>query len=302
MYEQIRKNKQKTFLVLFTFVVLVTIVGVAFNFLLGFGTVGIIVAVAIAISMSFFSYYYSDTVALKAAKAIPADPAEYKRLHNLVEGLCIAAGLPKPKIYIVNDASPNAFATGRNPKHCAIAVTTGLLDVMNRVELEGVLAHELSHIKNYDILVSTIALTAVGAVVVLSQVGSRMAFFGGARSNRSSNDNDSGGAGSILMIVPLLLLVLAPFAASLLQFAISRNRECLADASAVGLTRYPPGLISALEKLKADSSVVTSGSSITASMWIEQPMDNEEKKPSWFQKAFATHPPLEERIARLKEM
>ena len=182
MYEQIRKNKQKTFLVLFTFVVLVTIVGVAFNFLLGFGTVGIIVAVAIAISMSFFSYYYSDTVALKAAKAIPADPAEYKRLHNLVEGLCIAAGLPKPKIYIVNDASPNAFATGRNPKHCAIAVTTGLLDVMNRVELEGVLAHELSHIKNYDILVSTIALTAVGAVVVLSQVGSRMAFFGGARS------------------------------------------------------------------------------------------------------------------------
>lgn len=300
MYEQIRKNKQKTFVVLLTFVLLVAIVGYAFNYLLGFGVAGVIVATVIAVFMSFFSYYYSDKVALMAANAKPADEDQYRRLHNLVEGLCIASGLPKPKIYIVQDSSPNAFATGRNPKHCAIAVTTGLLEIMNRVELEGVLAHELSHIKNYDVLVSTIAVTAVGAIVVLSQIGSRFTFYGGGRSRRDSNS----GGGSIFMILPLLLLILAPFAARLLQFAISRNRECLADASAVELTRYPPGLISALEKLKADTSQVSKGSSVTASMWIEQPLGDEKnsKKQSFFARAFATHPPLDERIARLKEM
>lgn len=300
MYEQIRKNKQKTFVVLLTFVLLVAIVGLAFNYLLGYGVPGIIIATVVAVSMSFFSYFYSDKVALKAANAVPADEQEYRRLHNLVEGLCIASGLPKPKIYIVNDASPNAFAAGRNPKHCAIAVTTGLLEKMNRVELEGVLAHELSHIKNYDVLVSTIAVTAVGAVVILSQIGSRFTFYGGGR----RRDNDNNNQFNIFMILPLLLLILAPFAAKLLQFAISRNRECLADASAVQLTRYPPGLISALEKLKEDQSVVSKGSSVTASMWIEQPSNvgPNGEKPSFFAKAFATHPPLEERIARLKEM
>lgn len=302
MYEQIRKNKQKTFVVLFSFVLLVAVVGLAFNYLIGYGIPGIIIAVVVAISMSFFSYFYSDKVALMAANARPADPSQYQRLHNLVEGLCIASGLPKPKIYIIDDPSPNAFATGRNPKHCAIAVTTGLLEMMNRVELEGVLAHELSHIKNYDVLVSTIAVTAVGAIVVLSQIGSRFMFFGGTR-RRGNDNNNNGGMGGLLLIIPLLLLILAPFAARLLQFSISRNRECLADASAVQLTRYPPGLISALEKLKADTSVVRKGSSVTASMWIEQPMDSSDKsKPSWFSRAFATHPPLDERIARLKEM
>lgn len=303
MYEQIRRNKQKTFVVLLAFVVLVAIVGLAFNLLIGYGLPGVIIAIAVAISMSFFSYFYSDKVALRAANAHEADPTEYQRLHNLVEGLCIASGLPKPKIYVVDDPSPNAFATGRNPKHCAIAVTTGLLEKMNRVELEGVLAHELSHIKNYDVLVSTIAVTAVGAIVVLSQIGSRFMFFGGGRRRDSNDNNGGGGMGALLLIIPLLLLILAPFAAKLLQFSISRNRECLADASAVQLTRYPPGLISALEKLKQDDSVVRKGSSVTASMWIEQPMDSSDKsKPSWFSRAFATHPPLDERIARLKEM
>ena len=303
MYEQIRKNKQKTFLVLFTFILLVAAVGLAFNYLLGYGVAGVIIAIIVAIFMSFFSYFYSDKVALMAANAKPADKDEYIRFHNLVEGLCIASGLPKPKLYIVEDPSPNAFATGRNPKHCAIAVTTGLLDMMNRVELEGVIAHELSHIKNYDILISTIAVTAVGAIVVLSQIGMRMSFFGGGKSKRDSNSNNSP-FGAVLLILPLLLLILAPFAARLLQFSISRNRECLADASAVSLTRYPPGLISALEKLKSDTSEVKKGLSVTSSMWIEQPMDEGEKteKPSWFARAFATHPPLDERIARLKEM
>ena len=310
MYEQIAKNKRRTFLLLFFFVALIAAAALAFNYLLGFGAVGVVVAIVFAIAMAWGSYFYSDRVALAASRAKPAEGPEYQRYHNLVEGLCIAAGLPKPRLYVVDDPAPNAFATGRNPKHAALAVTTGLLETMNRVELEGVIAHELSHVKNYDILVTTVAVTAVGAIALLSDLGLRFMWFGGRGDRRDSAD--SGGPGIILVILAFALLVLAPFIALLMQFAVSRRRELLADASGVQLTRYPPGLIAALEKLKNDKAVVHHATRATAQMWIESPLergaedgngDSEgSKKGSWLNRAFDTHPPLDERIRLLKEM
>jgi len=256
----------------------------------------------LAMALAWGSYYNSDKIAIAASRAKPADETEYRRYHNLVEGLCIAAGLPKPKLYVVDDPAPNAFATGRNPKHAALAVTTGLLETMNRVELEGVLAHELSHVKNYDILVTTIAVTAVGTIALISDIGLRFAFWGGL-SGRRDNNGDSGPIGAVIAIASLAVLMLAPFAGYLMQMAMSRNREYLADASGVQLTRYPPGLISALEKLRDDHAVVHHATKATAQMWIEQPLEMDKKKPgSKFNNLFDTHPPLEDRIKRLQEM
>lgn len=310
MYEQIAKNKRRTFLLLFFFVALIAVAALAFNYLLGFGAIGVVVAIVFAIAMAWGSYFYSDRVALAASRAKPAEGPEYQRYHNLVEGLCIAAGLPKPRLYVVDDPAPNAFATGRNPKHAALAVTTGLLETMNRVELEGVIAHELSHVKNYDILVTTVAVTAVGAIALLSDLGLRFMWFGGRGDRRDSAD--SGGLGIILVILAFALLILAPFIALLMQFAVSRRRELLADASGVQLTRYPPGLIAALEKLKNDKAVVHHATRATAQMWIESPLErgaedgegngDGSNKGSWLNRAFDTHPPLDERIRILKEM
>jgi heat shock protein HtpX len=281
---------------------LAVLVAIALNFILRFGVVGVVIAFVIAIGLSAVSYWKSDAVALRMSRARPADPVEFARLHNVVEGLCIAAGLPKPRVYIVDDDAPNAFATGRDPKHAAIAVTTGLLDKMNRVELEGVLAHELSHIKNYDILVSTIAVTLVGFIAIMSDIGIRTLWWGGGRS-RDDNDR-GGGAGAILAIAGFALLILAPLIAQLMQFAVSRRRESLADISGVELTRYPPGLISALEKLRDDETVVHAHSRATAHLWIEQPMptSREEGKLSRLNRLFDTHPPLDDRIAALREL
>jgi len=277
-------------------------VGWAFNALLGFGVVGVVIALAIMAALTVGSYWKSDAVALKVSRAKPADPLEYRRLYNLIEGLTIAGGLPMPRIYIVEDSAPNAFATGRNPKHAAIAVTTGLLEKMNRVELEGVLAHELSHIKNYDILVSTLAVTMVGAIALIADMAIRMLWFTGGRRD---DNRDSNGAGAILAVVGFALLILAPLIARLMQFAVSRQRESLADASGVAMTRYPPGLISALEKLRDDQTSVKSQSRATAHLWIEEPMDQYEgdnKKKSKWSHLFDTHPPIEDRIAALREM
>lgn len=289
------------------FVVLVGAVAFALGYLFNFGVIAAPFAIVVAISMAWGSYFYSDRIALAASRAKPADGPEYRRYHNLVEGLCIAAGLPKPRLYVVDDPAPNAFATGRNPDHAALAVTTGLLEMMNRVELEGVIAHELSHVKNYDILVSTIAVTAVGALALMADVGLRFMWWGGRSSRR---DNNSGNQlGAIIGILALALLVLAPFVARLMQFAMSRRRELLADASGVALTRYPPGLISALEKLDGDKAVVHHATRATAQLWIESPLDRDQqrktkkgKKGSWLNRAFDTHPPLADRIAALKAM
>jgi heat shock protein HtpX len=301
MYELIASNKRRSILLVAGFVLVVSLVGAAFGIVLGYGLQGTIIALVVSAALAFASYWKADAVALAVSRARPADPAQYRRLYNLVEGLTIASGLPMPRIYIVDDPAPNAFATGRNPRHAAIAVTTGLLEKMNRVELEGVLAHELSHIKNYDILVSTIAVTLVGAVVLLSDIAIRTMFWNGGRVRRSGDRNDSNNP---LAIFGIIFIVLAPLLGKAMQAAISRRREALADASAVQMTRYPPGLISALEKLLADTTVTHSASKATAHLWIEQPMSGVGDRGRFgsFNSLFDTHPPLEERIAALREL
>ncbi|MGD9703594.1 MAG: M48 family metallopeptidase [Acidimicrobiia bacterium] len=301
MYDLIAANKRRTALLITAFVVLVVAVGAAVGVLVGYGLAGTLIALALAGTMAFASYWKADVVALAISRAHPADPVQYKRLHNLVEGLCIASGLPKPGVYIIDDPAPNAFATGRNPRHAAIAVTTGLLEKMNRVELEGVLAHELSHIRNYDILVSTLAVTMVGAVAILADVTIRMMWWNGGRQRREGDHNDTNNP---LALVGFALLILAPLFAKIMQATISRRREALADVSACQMTRYPPGLISALEKLKADSTVTHSASRATAHLWIEQPMPgvHDGGRLGWVNRLFDTHPPLEDRIETLREL
>ena len=302
MYQQIASNKRRSLALIFGFVVLVVLVGVAIGYLIGGGPTASVIALVIAAVMAFTSYWKSDSIALKVSRAVPADPETYQRLHNLVEGLCIAGGLPKPKVYIINDPAPNAFATGRNPQHAAIAVTTGLLEKMNRVvELEGVVAHELSHIRNYDILVSTIAVTLVGSIAIMTDLGIRMMWWNGGRTSREGDRNNGSNP---LALFGFLLLILAPIIAKAMQAAVSRKRESLADVSACQMTRYPPGLISALEKLRADTTATHSASMATAHMWIEQPLSgvSDGGKLGFFHRMFNTHPPLDERIALLKEL
>jgi heat shock protein HtpX len=301
VYQQIASNKRRSMALIFGFVVLVVLVGVAIGYLIGGGPTASVIALVIAAVMAFTSYWKSDSIALKVSRAVPADPTTYQRLHNLVEGLCIAGGLPKPQVYVINDPAPNAFATGRNPQHAAIAVTTGLLEKMNRVELEGVIAHELSHIRNYDILVSTIAVTLVGSIAIMTDLAIRMMWWNGGRTSREGDRNNGSNP---LALFGFLLLILAPFIAKAMQAAVSRKRESLADVSACQMTRYPPGLISALEKLSADTTATHSASMATAHMWIEQPLSgvSDGGKLGFFHRMFNTHPPLDERIALLKEL
>lgn len=301
MYELIQANKRRSAALVVGFVVVLGLVGAAFGLVLGGGLVATTVALVIGALMAGLSYWKSDKIALAVSRARPADVAEFARLHNLVEGLCIASGLPKPGVYVVDDPAPNAFATGRDPRHASIAVTTGLLEKLNRVELEGVVAHELSHIRNYDILVSTLAVTLVGAVALLSDLAIRAMWWNGGRVRRAGDRSDSGNP---LAIVGFGLLIVAPLIAKVMQASISRQRETLADVSACQMTRYPPGLISALEKLQADTTVTHSASTATAHLWIEQPMSGVGDSGrlggphGWFN----THPPLEERIALLREL
>jgi heat shock protein HtpX len=300
MFELIKANKRRSALLIFCFVVLLSLVGAAFGVLFNAGPIAAIIALVFSGAMAFFSYWKADAIALAVSRAKPADPQQYQRLHNVVEGLCIAAGIPKPRVYIVDDPAPNAFATGRSPKHAAIAVTTGLLEKMNRVELEGVIAHELSHIRNYDILVSTLAVTLVGSIALLTNIGMRMMWWNGGRVRRDGDRN----GGNPLAILGLVLLIFAPIIAKLMQAAVSRRRETLADVSACQMTRYPPGLISALEKLRDDVTVTHAATTATAHLWIEQPMSGvgDRGKFGAINRMFDTHPPLEERIALLREL
>ncbi|MSO87206.1 MAG: zinc metalloprotease HtpX [Acidimicrobiia bacterium] len=301
MYDQIAQNKRRSIGIVVVFVLLVALVLQVINLLLGGGIYFGIIALLLAGGSAALSYWKSDAIALRVSKAKPASPEEYQRLHNIVEGLCIAGGLPKPRVYVVEDSAPNAFATGRDPKHAAIAVTTGLLERMNRVELEGVIAHELSHIKNYDILVSTLVVTMVGIIAIITDVGVNMMFWS-SRSNRRSND--SAGVASLLAVIGFVFLIFSPLIARALQASVSRQRESLADISGVELTRFPPGLISALEKLRDDNTEVRSISHATAHLWIEQPQAIETSlgRKGKVNRMFDTHPPIEERIALLREL
>jgi heat shock protein HtpX len=307
MYDRIASNVRKTWGLMFLFVLLIAALAWVMGYWTGWGYYGVIVAVVLAIVMTWGSYFSSDKIALSMSRAKPADEKQYAQLHNLVEGLSLAAGIPKPRVYVVEDPAPNAFATGRNPEHAAVAVTTGLLQTMNRDELEGVLAHELSHVQNRDTLVMTIAVTLVGVVVLLGDFFMRALWFGGG-----SRDNDRGGGGpaAIFAILGIVLLILAPIFAQLLQFAISRRREYLADADAVFLTRHPEGMIGALEKLKGDETVVRTASRATAHLWIESPIQQHahegrrqtNKSGAWLNRMFNTHPPLDDRIEALRSL
>jgi heat shock protein HtpX len=307
MYDQVTSNKRRSWLLIAGFVLFVALVATGFAYVLGFGLVGVVIAVVISVVTSLVAYWQSDAVALRMSRAKPASVEEYARYHNIVEGLCIASGLPKPRLYVIDDPAPNAFATGRNPRNAAVAVTTGLLEKMNRIELEGVLAHELSHVRNYDILVSTLAVTMVGVVALLADIGVRMAWWGMGRNSHRDFDRrhgNNGGPMAFLSIFGFLLLALSPLIATIMQRAVSRKRETLADVSGVELTRYPPGLISALEKLRDDTTVVHATSRATAHLWIEQPsaQTQREGRLSRLNRMFDTHPPIEERIALLREL
>ena len=296
MYEQITSNRIRSFLLVFLVVVLAGGMGWLFGEWFGSGAAGIgglVVALGIAGVMSFISYRYGDRIVLRVSRAKPADPQRYPQYHNLVEGLCIAAGAPKPALYVIDEPAPNAFATGRNPEHSSIAVTTGLLEATNRVELEGVLGHELSHITNRDMLVNTLAATLVGVVALLSGWMRRILFFGGGRRK---------GGAPILLIVGLVGAILAPLAAQLIRLAISRRREYLADANGALLTRYPPGLASALKKISQNPNQMRVANNATAHLWLSQPSRAAGEGHTGIERLFSTHPPIQERIRILEEM
>lgn len=297
MYEQISSNKRKSFFIILFFLVLIFALAWLFGQITDLGSYAVIPAFIIAFVMTIGSYYASDKIVLAVSRARPVTKEEYPYLYNVVEGLAIAAGLPKPRCYVINDTAPNAFATGRNPEHSVIVVTTGLLEKLNRAELEGVIAHEMSHIKNYDVLVQTLAVVMVGVVVLLSDWILRTFFWGGAR--RRSSEKQGGNAGSILIVVALALAVLAPLFAQLLKLAVSRKREYLADASGALLTRYPPGLASALRKLAADKEPLEVANKATAHMYIVNPLKDIKGQMNVL---FSTHPPIEKRIEALEKM
>lgn len=295
MYDQISANKRRTFYMFFFFFILMIVIGWALSYLYD-NTAILYLAVGIAVIQSWISYYFADSIALSATGAKEAPKEQFIELHRLVENLAITAGLPKPRVYVINDPAPNAFATGRDPKHAAIAVTTGLMELLDKRELEGVLAHELAHVGNRDILVMTVAVTLVGAVVLVADMFTRSWFW----SSRDDSDSRSSGAFALIAIA---LAILAPLFAQLIQLAISRKREYLADASGALLTRFPDGLASALQKIEQHERPMSSANRATAHLFINEPFGiKENRSRSWLATVFSTHPPIPDRIKKLQEM
>lgn len=300
MYEQIAANKRKTALLFVLAILLLGGVGYVLGLMTRSGPAGLVIAVIVAVVMSVGSYLYGDRIVLASTRAKEVTAEEAPRLHNLVEGLAIAAGIPKPRVWIVPEMAPNAFATGRDPEHSHVAVTRGLLETMNRVELEGVLGHEMAHIADRDILVGTVVATLVGSAVLLSEFFMRSWWWGGFRGRRGDS---GGGAGSALIFaLGFVLLILAPIFGQLIRLAVSRNREYLADAQGSMFTRYPPGLIAALKKLQAAPTAMHSANNATAHLWLNQPSRVEGERIGAMERLFSTHPPLADRIRRLEEM
>ncbi len=292
LYTQSENNTYKTYAYLLGFILLIVAVGWTLSYIYENAFI-LYFALGFSVVTSFYSYWNSDKIVLALTKAKPAKKEDYSELHRIAENLAISNGLPKPRLYILDDPQPNAFATGRNPKHGVIAVTTGLLERLERAELEAVVAHELGHIGNNDILISSIVVVLVGTVVLVADFFFRMAFFGGMRGSR-----DKGGA--LIMVGALAFIILAPVLAQLMKLAISRKREYLADSTAALTTRYPEGLASALEKISGDPHQLRKANDATAHLFLVSPFRGKEQK-SWFRKLFMTHPPIEERIKRLRE-
>jgi heat shock protein HtpX len=301
VYEQISANKRKSILLVLGAIVLLGVVGYVLGTIWATGPVGAVIALVVAAVMSIGSYRYGDRIVLASTRAKEVTPEEEPRLHNIVEGLAIAAGIPKPRVYVVPEQAPNAFATGRDPAHSSVAVTRGLLDMMNRVELEGVIGHELSHVADRDILLGTIVATLIGAVVLISEFFMRSWWWGGFRGRRG-NDSGGGGGEALIFAVGFILLILAPIAGQIIKMAVSREREYLADAQGALLTRYPPGLAGALRKIQAAPHAMRSANNATAHLWLEQPSRVPGDDTGTLERLFSTHPPIAERIRRLDEM
>jgi len=295
MYEQIARNKRKSILLILFFILIIFGLTWTFGYLTNLGVGGLILAVAIALISGLAGYYGSDKIVLGISKARPVTREEYPYLYNVVEGLAMAAGVPSPPCYVIDDTAPNAFASGRDPQHSVICVTTGLLQKMNRAELEGVVAHEMSHIRYYDIRLQTLAVVMVGVVALLSDWILRSFLWGGGR----RRGRDKGNFGAILIVVGLVLAVVAPMASQLIRLSISRKREFLADAGAAELTRYPAGLASALAKISADTEPLEAANKATAHLYIVNPLKDIKGRVN---SLFSTHPPVEERIAALEKM
>ncbi len=295
LYTQHDSNIRKTWLLMTVFLALIVAVGFAFSYVYNTPEV-LYAAVALSIGMNFFAYWKSDSVALALSHAKPIARENNEELFRIIENLAITAGLPMPRVYLINDPQINAFATGRNAKHAAIAVTSGALERLDRNELSGVLAHELSHIGNNDILVSSVAVVLAGLISLLANWFLRWGMFG----NRRSDDRDNSG-NAVTMAIAIVAVILAPIAATLIQMAISRKREYLADASGALLTRYPEGLASALEKIGADAQPMRGASTSTSHLFIANPFKGSQAK-SWLTNLFSTHPPLEDRIRILRGM
>jgi heat shock protein HtpX len=294
IYTQADSNTRKTWFLITGFLVFIIALGWLFGYLLDSSAI-LYLAVFLSFSMSFGSYWWSDKIVLSMYRAKPIEEKDNRELYHVVENLCITAGLPVPKIYIIPEMQPNAFATGRDKNHAVVAVTQGLLNRLDKTELQGVLAHELSHIGNKDMLLSTIVAVLAGVVAITANFFLRISFFGGSR----KSDNENNNVAAILMVIGILAAILAPIAAMLVQLAISRKREFLADADGALLTRYPEGLAKALEKISSDPTPMKITNDATASLFIDSPYKGKQKT-NWFAKLFSTHPPVEERIKLLR--
>ena len=299
MFKSSKKNKLESGIIISVFIIVITLIVYYICNALELGSFSIIIALIFSIGSSWLSYYYSDKIVLATCKARPATKEEDLKLVNILDALMVTAGLSKkPDLYVVDDNQPNAFATGRNPEHAIICVTTGLLEKLNYYELEGVIAHEISHIKNYDILLSTIVSIFVGFIVMISDLFSRIAFWGGSKDSDSDNKGNT-----FLMLLGLISLILSPIFGTLMQLALSRRREFLADSTAIEFTRNPDGLISALQKLEDDPNELASANSATANMYIVNPFKKEgkngKKKTS---SIWSTHPSTEDRINALRNI
>lgn len=292
LYTHQDTNIRKTWLLVTVFLIIIIGVGWGFSYIYNAPEI-LIIAIVFAVVMNVIAYFKSDKIALRISGARPITKQDYRELYNITENLAITAGIPMPRLYVIDEPAPNAFATGRDSKHAAIAVTTGLISILDRTELEGVIAHELSHIGNRDILLSTIVVILVGFIALLSDMFLRMTFFGGMRGGR-----DKGRAGLILMLVGIALAILAPIIAMLIQLAISRKREFLADASGALLTRYPEGLAGALGKISKYSGKMKRANHATAHLFISSPFGAKARKG--FNKLWMTHPPVEKRIKALR--